>query len=122
MALIQVFGKVPEFRDRLINLIINGKKASRCVLSSMVGMVSERQVVGFALISSHLTSLRVTSFKDVIFRRSFGISFGKVLGTLRWSSGLKDLHMVSILSQKKDVKPSTSDASDTGSTGFPQAL
>ena len=78
-------------------------------------MVSDMQVVVFALVSSPLTSLRVTGLKDDILGRSFG----KVIGTLRWSSGLKDLCMVSILSQKKDAKPSTSDASEPGGIGFP---
>ena len=79
MALFQMHGKVPEVRDRLISLVINGKKVSKCVLSSLVGMVSDRQVVGFALDSSHLTSLRVTGLKDNILGRSFR----KVIGTLR---------------------------------------
>ena len=118
MALFQVCGKVPEVRDRLISLVINGKKASGCLFSSMVGMVSNRQVVGFAVVSSHLTSLRVTSLKEVIL----GGSFCKVLGTLRWSSGLKGLHKVSILFWIKDAKPSASNASEPGSIGFPQAL
>ena len=118
MALFQMHGKVPEVRDRLISLVINGKKASGCVLINMVGMVSDRQVVGFALVSSPLTLLRVTGLKDDILGRSFG----KVIGTLRWSSGLKDLHMVSILSREKDAKPSASDASEPGGNGFPQAL
>ena len=39
MALFQVCGKVPEVRDRLISLVINGKKASGCDLSSMVGIM-----------------------------------------------------------------------------------
>ena len=78
-------------------------------------MVSERQVVDFAFISSLLTSLRVTSLKDVILGRSFV----KVLGTLTQSSALNELHMVSILSQKKDAKPSASDASQPGGIGFP---
>ena len=118
MALFQMHGKVPEVRDRLISLVINGKKASGCVLGSLVLMVSDWQVVGFALDSSQLTSLRVTGLKDNILERSFR----KVKGTLRWSSGLKDLHMVSILSQKKHAKPSASDASEPGGIGFPQAL
>ena len=83
MALFQMQGKVPEVKDKLISLVINGKKASACVLSSLVGMVSDRQVVGFALDSSCLTSLRVTSSKEVIFGRSFG----KVKGTLRCLQG-----------------------------------
>ena len=62
MAILQVCGKVTEDRDRLISLAINGKKASKC-FSSMVGMVSNRQLVGFALVSSHPTSLRLTSLK-----------------------------------------------------------
>ena len=102
MALFQMHEKVPEVRDKLISLVINGKKASGCVLSSLVGTVSDRQMMGFALDNSHLTSLRVTGLKDNILRRSFG----KVKGTLRWSLGLKNLHMVSILSQKKHAKPS----------------
>ena len=72
MDLFQMHGMVPEVRDRLINIVINGKKASVCVLSSLVGMVSNRQVVGFALDNSHLTSLRVTGLKDNILGRSFG--------------------------------------------------
>ena len=88
------------------------------VLSSLVGMVSDRQVVGFALDSSHLTSLRVNGLKDNILGRSFG----KVIGTLRWYSGLTDVCMVSILSQKKHAKPSASDASEPGGIGFSQAL
>ena len=63
MALFQICGKVPEDKDRLINLAINGKKASGCFMSSMFGMVSNRQVVGFVLVHSHLTSVRVTSFE-----------------------------------------------------------
>ena len=104
MALFQMHGQVPEVRDRLISLVINGEKTSGCVLSNMVGMVSDRQVGGFALVSSPLTLLRVTGLKDDILARSFG----KVIGTLRWSSGLKDLQMVSILSWKMDAKPSAS--------------
>ena len=77
-------------------------------------MVSNRQVVGFALYSSHFASLRVTGSKDDIFGRSFR----KVKGTLRWSSGLKDLCMVSILSWKK-AKPSASDALEPAGIGFP---
>ena len=57
-------------------------------------MVTDRQVVGFALVSSHLTLLRMTSLKDFILGRLLG----KVLGTLRQSYGLKDLCMVLILS------------------------
>ena len=72
MALLQMHGKVPEVRDRLISLDVNGMKASGCVLSSMVGMVSDRQMVGFALVSSPLTSLRVTGLKDDILGRSLG--------------------------------------------------
>ena len=64
--------------------------------SSMVGMISDKQVVGFALDSSCLTSLKVTGLKKDIFGRSFG----KVTGTLRQSSRLNDSHMVSISSQK----------------------
>ena len=64
IAPFQVCGKVPEVRDRLISLVINGKKASGCVLSNMVGMVSNKNVVGFALVCSHLTSVRVIGFKD----------------------------------------------------------
>ena len=115
MALLQMQGKVPEVKDKLLSLVINGRKASGCVFSSLVGMVSDRQVVGLALDSSHLTSLRVTGSKDDIFGRSFR----KVKGTLRWSSGLKDLCIVSILSQKKHAKPSASDASEPGGIGFP---
>ena len=37
MALFQMLGKVSEVRDRLISLVINSKKASGCVLSSLVG-------------------------------------------------------------------------------------
>ena len=117
MALFQMHGKVPEVRDKLISLVINGKRASGCVFSCLVGRVSDRQVVGFALDSSCLTSIRVTGLKDDILGRSFG----KVKGTLKWSLGLKYLHMVSILSQKKHAKPSASDASEPGGTGFPQA-
>ena len=36
MTLFQMHGKVPEVRDRLISLVIKGKKASGCVLSSLV--------------------------------------------------------------------------------------
>ena len=90
MALFQMQGKVPEVKDKLMSLVIKGRKASGCVSSSLVGMVSDRQVVGFALYRGHLATLRVTGSKDDIFERSFG----KVKGTLRWSSGLKDLHMV----------------------------
>ena len=115
MVLFQMHGKVPEVRDRLISLVIKGKKASGFVLSSLVGMVSDRQVVGFALDSSHLSSLRVTGLKDDILGRSFR----KVIATPRWSSGLKDLCMISILSQKKHAKSSASDASDSGGIGFP---
>ena len=118
MALFQVCGKVPEVKDRLISLVVNGKKASGCVLSSMVGMVSDRQLVGFVLVSSHFTLLRVTGLKDVILGRSLG----KVLGMQRQSSGLKDLHMVSIFSQKRDVKPSASDMCESGGTEFPPRL
>ena len=102
MALFQVCGKVPEDRDRLSSLFIKSKKASGCFVSNMVGGVSNRQVVGFALVSSHPTSLRVTSLMDVIFERSFR----KVPGTLKQSSGLNDLCMVSLFPQKKNVKPS----------------
>ena len=115
IALFQMHGKVPEVKDKLISLVINGRKTSGCVFSSLVGMISDKQVVGFALDSSHLTSLRVTDLKDNILGRSFG----KVKGTLRWSSGLKDLCMVSILSWKKHAKPSASDASEPGGIGFP---
>ena len=71
MALFQMQGKVPEVKDNLINLVIKGRKASECVFSRLVRMVSDRQVVGFALYSSHLTSLRVTGSKGDIFGRSF---------------------------------------------------
>ena len=100
MALFQMQGKIPEVKGKLMSLVIKDRKAYGCVFSGLVGMVSDRQVVGFALDSSHLTSLRVTGSKDDIFGRSFG----KVKGTLRWSSGLKDLHMVSFLSQEKTCK------------------
>ena len=86
--------KVPEVKDKLISLVINGRKISGCVFSSLVGMISDKQVVGFALDSSCLTSLKVTGLKNDIFGRSFG----KVTGTLRQSSRLNDLHMVLILS------------------------
>ena len=79
MAPFQMHGQVPEVRGKLISLVINGKKATGCVLSSLVGMVSDRQMVGFALDNSHLTSLRVTGLKDNILGRSFG----KVNDTLR---------------------------------------
>ena len=72
MALLQVCGKVPEVRDKFISIVFNGKRASGCVLSSMVGIVSNRQLVGFALVNSHLTSLRVAGLKDVILGRSLG--------------------------------------------------
>ena len=116
IALFQIQGKVLEVRDRLNSLVIKGQKASGCVLSSLVEMVSDRQVVGFALDSSHLTLLRVTGLKDNIIGRSFG----KVIGTHRWSSGLKDLHMVSILFQKKHAKPSASDVSELVALGLPK--
>ena len=83
--------------------------------SSLVEMVSDRLVMTFALDRSCLTSLRVTGLKDNIFGRSLG----KVKGALRWYSELKDLHMVSILSRKKQAKPSASDASELGGIGFP---
>ena len=51
MVLFQMHRKVPKVKDRLTSLVINGKKASVYILSSMVGMVSDRQVVGFALVS-----------------------------------------------------------------------
>ena len=114
MALFQMQGKVPEVKDRLMSLVIKGRKVDRYVFSSLVGMVSERQVEGFALYRSGLTSLRVTGSKDDIFGRSFG----KVKGTVRLSSGLKDLHMVSILSQKIQAKPSASAASEPGGIKF----
>ena len=115
MALLQVCVKIPEVKDRLISQVINGKKASGCLSSSIPGMVSDRQVVGFALVSSLLIALKVTSLKDAILGRSFR----KVLGTLRQTSGLNDLHMVSILSWIKDAKPYASDAFEPGGTGFP---
>ena len=96
MALFQMQGKVPEVKDKLMTLVTKGRKASRHVFSSLVGMVSDRQVVGFALYRSHPTSLRVTGSKDDIFGRSFG----KVKGTLRWSSGLKDLHVFNFILEK----------------------
>ena len=68
--------------------------------SSLVGMVSDKQVVGFALDSSHLTSLRATGSKGDIFGRLFG----KVKGTHRWSSGLKDLCMASNFIPEKRCK------------------
>ena len=46
MALFQMQGKVPEVKDMLIRLVIKGRKTSGCVFSSLVGMVSNRQVVG----------------------------------------------------------------------------
>ena len=87
-------------------------------LSSMVVMISDRQVMSFSLVSSLFTSLRVTGLKDIILGRSFG----KVLGTLTQSAGLNDLHIVSILSEKNDAKPSASDASEPDSIGFPPRL
>ena len=115
IALFQMHGKVPEVKDKLISVVINGRKTSGCVFSSLVGMISDKQVVGFALDSSHLTSLKVTGLKNDILGRSFG----KMTGTLRQSSRLNDLHIVSISSQKKHAKPSASDASEPGGIGFP---
>ena len=60
MALFQMLRKVPEVKGKLMSLVI-----------SLIGMVSDRQVMGFALYISCLTSLRVTSSKDDIFGRSF---------------------------------------------------
>ena len=64
-------------------------------------MISDKQVVGFALDSSCLTSLKVTGLKNDILGRSFG----KVTGTLRKSSTLNDSCIVSILSQKSMQSP-----------------
>ena len=76
-------------KGKLISLVINGRKTSQCVFSGLVGMISDKQVVDFALDSSHLTSLKVTGLKNDILGRSFK----KVTGTLRWSSRLNDLHV-----------------------------
>ena len=111
MALFKVCGKVPKVRDRLSSLVINGKKASRYVLAAWLGWCPVHKW----WVSSHLTLVGVTGLKDVILGRSFG----KVLGTLRQSSGLRDLHMVSVLSWKKDAKPSTTEAYEPGGIWFP---
>ena len=58
------------------------------------------------MVSSHLTSLKMTDLKDVILGRSFG----KVLGTLRWSSEFKDVYGFNFI-PKKDAKAFASDAS-----------
>ena len=79
-----------------ISLAISGRKTSGCAFSSLFGMVSNKQVVGFALDNIHLTSPRVTGLKNDIL----GKSFGKVKSTLSQSSRVNDSHIVSILSQK----------------------
>ena len=118
MALFQIHEKVLEVRDRLISLVINGNKASRCVLAAWLGWCLIGKLLALLWSVAILHHSKVSSLKDVILGRSFG----KVLGTLRWSSGWKDLCMVSILFWKTDAKPSSSDASEPGGIVFPQVL
>ena len=94
IALFQGDRNVPDDTDKLISLVMSGRKTSGCIFSSLVGMVSDKQVVGFALDNSHLTSPEVTGLKKDIL----GKSFGKVKGTLGQSSRLNDSCIVLILS------------------------
>ena len=56
IALFQMHGRVPEVKDKLISLVTSGRKTSGYAFSSLVGMVSNKHVVGFALDRSHLIS------------------------------------------------------------------
>ena len=71
-ALFQMHGKVPDVKDKLISLVISGRKTSGCVFSNLVVIVSHKQVVGFALDNSCLISSRETGLKSDILGKTFG--------------------------------------------------
>ena len=72
IALFQMHGKISDVKDKLISLVISGRKTSGCVFSTLVGIVSDKQVVGFALDNSCLTSSRETGLKSYILGKTFG--------------------------------------------------